>query len=189
MNENDDRTTPHRAGAPTRSMARRAAPLVAAAGLCAALGAAAQGQAAPEPSRGGLEGWELTLSPYTYHFHPSDEHEYVYQIGVIKRLEDRWIAGASYFSNSFGQPSGYVYIGQRYENFPGFEGVYLQWNVGILYGYVGEYKDKVPFNYRGFSPGFVPSIGYKFSDRVYGELDLLGNSALMFNLVFPLSAW
>jgi hypothetical protein len=187
MNENDHRTTPHRAGAPTRSLPRVAAHLVAAAaGLCAALGASAQGEAAPAPSRSGLDGWELTLSPYTYHFHPSDEHEYVYQIGVIKKLEDRWIAGASYFSNSFGQPSAYVYIGQRYEDLPGFEKLYLQWNVGILYGYVGEFKDKVPFNYKGFSPGFVPSIGYKFSDRVYGELDLLGNSALMFNLVFPL---
>jgi hypothetical protein len=134
-----------------------------------------------------LEGLELSVSPYTYHFHPSDEHEYVYAIGLIKRLKDNWIAGGSYFSNSFGQPSGYVYIGQRYENFPGFEKWYLQWNIGILYGYVGEYKDKVPLNYKGFSPGAVPSIGYKFSDRVYGELDLLGNSGLMFTLVFPLS--
>ena len=49
-----------------------------------------------------------------------------------------------------------------------------------------QYKDKVPFNYKGFSPGFVPSIGYKFTDGIYGELDLLGNSALMFTVVVPL---
>ena len=62
----------------------------------------------------------------------------------------------------------------------------MQWNVGILYGYVGQYQDKVPFNHNGFSPGFVPSVGYKFNDRVYGELDLLGNSGLMFTLILPI---
>lgn len=159
---------------------------LALAALCAAP-AAAQDAPAAAGDKPSLAGWELTASPYTYHFHPSDEHEYVYAIGLLKRLEDRWIAGGSYFSNSFGQPSGYVYVGQRYENFTGFEKWYLQWNVGILYGYVGEYKDKVPFNYKGFSPGFVPSVGYKFTERVYGELDLLGNSGLMFTLVFPLA--
>ena len=165
----------------------------------AALGAAAQDKppaaaASTSPAAGadGIgskftpSGWDLTLSPYTYHFHPSDEHEYVYAIGVIKRLEGNWIVGGSYFSNSFGQPSGYIYIGQRYENLPGFEKWYLQWNAGILYGYVEPYEDKVPFNYNGFSPGFVPSIGYKFTDRIYGELNLLGTSGLMFTLVFPI---
>jgi len=165
----------------------------------AALGAAAQDKppaaaASTSPAAGadGIgskftpSGWDLTLSPYTYHFHPSDEHEYVYAIGVIKRLEGNWIVGGSYFSNSFGQPSGYIYIGQRYENLPGFEKWYLQWNAGILYGYVEPYEDKVPFNYNGFSPGFVPVISYKFTDRIYGELNLLGTSGLMFTLVFPI---
>ncbi|HRI17093.1 MAG TPA: ABC transporter ATP-binding protein [Burkholderiaceae bacterium] len=175
---------------------RRAAARLAALALGAGCAAAAVAQQpaqtdAPAPpvaqESSALEGLELSLSPFTYHFHPSDEHEYVYQIGLLKRLKDNWIVGAAYFSNSFGQPSGYVYVGQRYENFTDFERWYLQWNVGVLYGYVGEYKDKVPFNYKGFSPGFVPSIGYKFTDKIYGELDLLGNSALMFTFVFPLS--
>ncbi|MBK6862576.1 MAG: hypothetical protein IPG91_02925 [Ideonella sp.] len=151
-----------------------------------ALGAAAQDQPSGGTRFFSLDGLELTASPYTLHFHPSDEHEYVYQIGLIKHLKDRWIVGANYFSNSFGQPSGYVYVGQRYDNLPGFERWYLQWNVGILYGYVEPYENKVPFNVNGFSPGFVPSVGYKFTDRIYGELDLLGTSGLMFSLVFPL---
>jgi hypothetical protein len=49
-----------------------------------------------------------------------------------------------------------------------------------------EYEDKVPLNYKGFSPGFVPSLGYRFSKRIYGQLDLLGTSALMFTIVAPL---
>ena len=181
---------------PVRLAARLLALAVAATG---ASGAAAQDKpaadaadtptiaaAAADSSKFVSSGWDLSLSPYTYHFHPSDEHEYVYAIGLIKRLEGNWIVGGSYFSNSFGQPSGYLYVGQRYENLPGVEKWYLQWNVGILYGYVEPYEDKVPFNYNGFSPGFVPSIGYKFTDRVYAELDLLGTSGLMFTLVFPI---
>ena len=134
----------------------------------------------------GLDGWELTFSPYTLHFHPSDDHKPVVAIGLLKPLEDHWNAGGSVFSNSFGQPSIYLFVGQRYVNPFGWDRWYLQWNAGLLYGYVGEYKDKVPLNYKGFSPGFVPSIGYKFTDSIYGELDLLGNSALMFTIVLPL---
>lgn len=130
--------------------------------------------------------WDLIVSPYTYHFHPSDDHKYVYSLGLLRRLENNWVAGGIAFSNSFGQPSFYAFVGQRYVEPFGWKKWYLQWTGGLLYGYVGEFKDKVPFNNNGFSPGFVPSIGYQFSDRVYGELDLLGNSALMFTLVFPL---
>jgi hypothetical protein len=133
------------------------------------------------------DGWLLSISPYTLHFHPSDEHEYPYAIGLIKLLPGNWIVGGSYFSNSFGQPSTYVYVGQRSDSLFGSEKWCVQWNAGLLYGYVDEYEDKVPLNYNGFSPGFVPGIGYRFNDRVYGELDLLGNSALSFTLNFPIT--
>lgn len=56
--------------------------------------------------------------------------------------------------------------------------------MGIFYGYVGQYRDKVPFDIEGCPPGFVPSVGHKFSKRIYGELDLLGNSGLMFTRIF-----
>jgi hypothetical protein len=156
------------------------------ASLATALLAAGCWQLAPAQTADTFDAWELSLSPYTVHFHPSDEHRPVVQVGLMKGLEDRWLAGGAVFSNSFGQPSAYVFAGQRYVNPFGWEKWYLQWTGGILYGYVGQYKDKVPFNYKGFSPGFVPSIGYQFSDRIYGELDLLGNSALMFTVVFPI---
>ena len=133
-----------------------------------------------------FDGWEINFSPYTLHFHPSDDHKAVVALGLSKGLQDRWMAGTVVFSNSFGQPSIYIFGGQRYVNPFGWNKWYLQWNAGLLYGYVGEYKNKVPLNYKGFSPGFVPSIGYQFTDRIYGELDLLGNSALMFTVVFPI---
>ena len=133
-----------------------------------------------------FETWDFWFSPYTVHFFPSDEHKPVVAAGLTKGLKDRWIAGGAVFSNSFGQPSAYVYGGQRYIAPFGWDKWYLQWTAGVLYGYVGQYKDKVPYNYKGFSPGFVPSVGYRFTDKIYGELDLLGNSALMFTVVFPL---
>ena len=133
-----------------------------------------------------FDGWEINFSPYTYHFTYSAEHKPVVALGLSKGLEDRWTAGTVLFSNSFGQPSIYIFGGQRYVNPFGWDKWYLQWNAGLLYGYVGQYKNKVPLNYKGFSPGFVPSVGYQFTDRIYGELDLLGNSALMFTLVFPI---
>ncbi len=154
--------------------------------LLSALLAASCWQAASAQTADSFEGWEISFSPVTYHFHPSDEHKPVVSLGVLKGLEGRWIAGGSVFSNSFGQPSVYLFAGQRFVGPLGWDKWYLQWNAGLLYGYVGEYKDKVPYNYKGFSPGFVPSIGYQFTDRIYGELDLLGNSALMFTLVFPI---
>jgi len=133
-----------------------------------------------------FEGWDVSFSPYTYHFSYSPDHKPVVSLGLLKGLEEHWIAGGSVFSNSFGQPSVYLFAGQRFVNPFGWDKWYLQWNAGLLYGYVGQYKDKVPLNYKGFSPGFVPSIGYQFTDRIYGELDLLGNSALMFTFVFPI---
>ena len=134
-----------------------------------------------------VDGWELNFSPYTIHFHPSDDHKRVVTVGLLKGLEGRWLAGGTVFSNSFGQPSAYLFGGQRYMNPFGYEKWYLQWTAGLLYGYVGEFKDKVPFNYKGFSPGFVPSLGYKFNDGFYGQIDLLGTSAVMFSVVVPLS--
>lgn len=132
------------------------------------------------------KGWDLIFSPYTYHYSYSQDHKPVVLLGLLKGLQGNWLVGGSAFSNSFGQPSVYLFGGQRYVSPFGFENWYLQWTAGLLYGYVGEYQDKVPLNYKGFSPGFVPGIGYQFSKRAYAELDLLGGAGLMFSVVFPL---
>lgn len=148
----------------------------------------AERSAARQDSKRGVEagGWDLLFSPYTVHYNPDKDHKPVVMLGLNKALEGRWLAGGVVFANSFGQPSTYLYAGQRYVDPFGFENWYLQWTAGLLYGYVGEYEDKVPLNYKGFSPGFVPSIGYRFNKYVYGELDILGAAALMFTVVAPL---
>jgi hypothetical protein len=175
---------------------------LAAAALVAAMGAANAGDLeSPAPAREApaspvveLDGsaaadtpghWRAVVSPYTIHFNPSDEHKYVWGVGVEYQRPDRWLFGAVYFSNSFGQPSGYVYVGQRwYDLVPDLPKLFFQWSAGLLYGYKGEYEDKVPFNQDGFSPGALIAVGWQFTPQVSASALLLGNAGLMLQLSY-----
>jgi hypothetical protein len=145
-----------------------------------------------------LKGWDgrhdrdlsatmLQISPYALHFSPSPEHRNVYLLGAAAVRADGWLAGGAYFSNSFGQPSVYAFVGRKYVEPFGWERIYWTWTAGLLYGYVGPYKDKVPFNHNGFSPGFVPTVGYMLDARTSAQVALLGNSGLMFSVVYDLA--
>ncbi len=126
--------------------------------------------------------WRLSVAPYTAHFRPSDEHEYVWAVGAERVWADEWLAGGSFFSNSFGQDSGYLYVGRTYPGLFDRPQLYWQWTAGLLYGYRGAYEDKVPFNNNGFSPGAVLAIGWRLSNQSAAQINLLGNSALMLQL-------
>jgi hypothetical protein len=128
--------------------------------------------------------WRLAVSPYTAHLHYNPEHQYVWAIGMERQRDDRWLAGGSFFSNSFGQPSGYVYLGQRYDWLLGNPQLFWQWSAGILYGYVGEYKDKVPLNYNGFSPGALLSLGWQFNRQLSTQINTLGDAGFMLQLSY-----
>ena len=149
-------------------------------GLFASLPASAQGQEKDDTSRfDGPGHWRVLASPYTHHFHYSEEHRYVWAIGAERQADTGWLVGASYFSNSFGQPSAYVYAGERYAGLLNLAPLYFQWTAGILYGYVGQYKDKVPLNYGGFSPGAVVSLGWQLNRESGMQLNLLGDAGVM----------
>jgi hypothetical protein len=128
--------------------------------------------------------WRLVGSPYTLHFNPSPEHEYVWAVGVERQRTDQWLYGLVYFSNSFGQDSGYLYLGQRYAGLLDQPPLFFQWSAGVLYGYKDAYKDKVPLNYKGFSPGLVVSLGWQFDRQIGAQLNLLGNAGLMLQLSY-----
>lgn len=123
--------------------------------------------------------YRLMLSPYTGHFRPSPEHQPVYALGLERQRDDGRIAGAAYFRNSFGQPSAYAYVGQHYANIGGVPQWTAQWSVGVLYGYVGKYKTKVPLNVGGFAPGAVLSTGWQFTKSTSAELHMLGDAGVM----------
>lgn len=139
--------------------------------------------------------WQLQASPYTYHFHPSAEHKPVRLIG-LERHEGgcalpygpsaKALWGVSYFSNSFGQPSGFGYYGCTIDKLMGHDKLFLKGSVGILYGYKPPYDHKVPLNYKGWSPGVVVGLGYHFTPKLSGQVNMLGNSALMFALNYSL---
>lgn len=132
-----------------------------------------------EPRKTDADYWRLVGSPYTYHFSADPDHEAVYAIGLERQRSDKWFWGGTYFSNSFGQPSGYLYVGQRYGNLFAVEQLFAQWSAGLLYGYKEPYEDKVPLNYNGFSPGAVFSLGWQFTRQFSVQANLLGTAGLM----------
>jgi hypothetical protein len=131
-------------------------------------------------NRSAEDKWELTISPYAYHWTHSPEHRSVYLIGIERRLPDNWLWGAGFFSNSFGQPSGYAYYGYRWDNLFNLPSLYAKLTVGVMYGYVGEYKNKVPLNHGGFSPLVIPALGYRLTKRDSVQIAPLGKAALLF---------
>ena len=133
-------------------------------------------QAAAPTHRG-----ELTFSPYTIHWSNSPDHKHVVLLALDEQLPGGRLCGISFFSNSFGQPSTYVYAGQQFNQLFGQEKLFLKVTGGIIYGYVGQYQHKVPLNYGGFSPGVIPALGYKLTPHDSVQVKLLGTDGVMFS--------
>jgi hypothetical protein len=127
--------------------------------------------------------WRLIIAPYTVvHFSYSPDHKQVIVLGAEREHPNGVVWGGTVFDNSFGQPSAYGFVGQRLYGWSPWDALYAEWTVGILYGYTGQYKHKVPLNYNGFAPGAVGGVGWKFTKTVAGQVNILGTSALMFQL-------
>lgn len=124
---------------------------------------------------------EVFASPYTHHWSYSEEHQQVYTLSLSRRLPDERFCGLALFNNSFGQPSAYAYFGKTWPSlWSNWPRVYASVSAGIIYGYVGPYKNKVPLNVGGFSPAIIPAIGWRLSDHAALEMQLLGTAAVMF---------
>jgi len=141
---------------------------------CALLAVPATAMATDESWLEGPGYWRLALSPYTRHYDPKPEHESVWAVAVERHYDSRWLLGASYFSNSFGQSSAYVYGGRTYSGLFDVAELFVQWSVGLLYGYKGDYADKVPLNDFGVSPGAVLSLGWRFNPELSTQLNVVG---------------
>jgi hypothetical protein len=124
--------------------------------------------------------YQVFFSPYTHHWSLDEDHEQVYALSVSRMLPNNRVCGFSLFRNSFGQPSAYAYIGKTWPGlWSNHPEVYVSATAGILYGYVGKYKNKVPLNVGGFAPVIIPAIGYRISPRASVEVQLLGTAAFM----------
>lgn len=132
---------------------------------------------APEPSHRG----EFVFSPYTHHWTHNPEHKPVVLVALDEQLPGNRFCGVALFSNSFGQPSTYVYAGQQFNNLLGNPQLFVKVTAGILYGYVGKYENKVPLNHNGFSPAIIPSLGYRINEHDSVQVKVLGTAGLMFS--------
>jgi len=129
--------------------------------------------------------WQF--SPYTFHFTQDDKHKDVLMIGVEREHTDAKLDGVTLFTNSFGQPTIYVYPwGRAYRPVSGLEQLSFKWTAGLLYGYKDPYEDKVPLNYGGFSPAIIPAIAYEFKSGWSAQVNFLGTAAVMFQLSTPI---
>ena len=121
--------------------------------------------------------WYLQTSVYTRHFSPDSEHNNNQDlIGIERNEASGLVYGVATFRNSFSQRSFYTYAGKRFDSdtYP----VYLKLTGGLLQGYLGEYKNKIPLNRFGIAPVIIPSVGAHYGP-VAAELVLLGFNAAM----------
>ncbi len=126
--------------------------------------------------------WRVAVSPLTQHFRYSEEHQRVLAVALERQRHDGWLAGGSHFTNSFGQPSAYLYLGRRLDLPFGPPGLFGQVSGGLLYGYRGRFEDKVPLNNNGFAPGALLTLGWQFDRRNAAAVHLLGDAGVMLQL-------
>ncbi|OIQ64814.1 hypothetical protein GALL_536350 [mine drainage metagenome] len=128
--------------------------------------------------------WQF--SPLTYHYSEDPNHKRVVMIGLERQHADASIDGAAFFTNSFGQPTLYIYPwGHTYQPMDGAKQLSLKWTAGFLYGYRAPYEDKVPLNFRGLSLALIPAVVYELNDGWRGQVNILGTAGLMFELSKP----
>jgi len=132
---------------------------------------------APEPER-----FYVQTSVATTHFHEDPAHN-----DDLRLLFGEWrpnrnvFIGASFFRNSFDQPTQYVFAGWKFDPLPAAPNLYFRVSAGLVHGYKGEYKNKIPFNRYGVAPAVVPAVGYCYG-RVCSELIGFGTAGVLLTL-------
>jgi hypothetical protein len=124
----------------------------------------------------------LETSVYTRHWHYDPAHDDHQDLILGEwNITENWLVGASYFKNSFGQPTEYVYGGYRFRPFEKVQPLYIKVSAGLVYGYKDPYKDKIPFNNSGIAPVIIPSVGYCIN-RFCGEAVIVGGASIILTL-------
>ncbi len=124
--------------------------------------------------------WYVQGSVWTTHFKPQSEHNNNQDlIGIERHRDDSYLWGAATFRHSFGGRSYYAYGGKRFD----FSGTPFnaKLTAGLLHGYRGEYRDKIPLNRFGIAPAIIPSVGVSYGPLGV-DLVLLGGAATMVNV-------
>jgi hypothetical protein len=129
----------------------------------------------------------LMLGSYTHHFNPKPTHRKVFLLGLEREHANAKLDGIVLFTNSFGQPSVYVYPwGGVYKSIFGVDKLAFKWTGGIIYGYRGEFKNEVA-NVGGFAPVIIPALSYTFRPGWSAQVNMLGKAAAQFQLNMALN--
>ena len=138
----------------------------------------------PAAATAKIERFYVQTSLYTKHFHYDARHNDRQAAIIVEWHQvDDTLWGASWFRNSFGQPSQYVYYGKLWRPIDSFPLLHLKLTGGILHGYKGEFRDKIPFNRSGIAPVLLPSIG--LSGKQFGvDAILFGTNGVMLSAGF-----
>lgn len=127
--------------------------------------------------------WHLVISPWTHHYQSRPEYKQVWVLGLERETPDQALYGLALFSNSYGQPSAYAYYGHVFNNVSSLsESLYVKVSVGIIYGYVHPYEDRMPLNYRGFAPVIIPGIGWRLDPDWSIQTIFPGPDVIVFTL-------
>lgn len=147
----------------------------------AAAGHTGAGMTSKSLSDSNRDRWYFQTSVITKHFRPNPQHDNTQRLLNLEYWRaDSYLAGLALFDNSFGQRSQYLYLGRVWRPFDSHPSAYLKLTGGVLHGYKGEFKDKIPFNRAGTAPALVPSIGYGWG-RLNTELVLFGTAGMLIN--------
>jgi hypothetical protein len=129
----------------------------------------------------------LMVGSYTHHFDPKPTHRKVFLVGLEREHANAKLDGIVLFTNSFGQPSVYVYPwGGVYKSIFGVDKLAFKWTGGIIYGYRGEFKNEVA-NVGGFAPVIIPALSYTFKPGWSAQVNILGKAAAQFQLNMALN--
>jgi hypothetical protein len=141
----------------------------------------------------------IQASLWTTHFNNKPYHNNEQRLLGIERLGENFItrplqgrlvmlesatplAGFTTFRNSFSQRTRYAYAGFR-QSLIGNQDAHMYFKVtgGLMHGYRGEYRDKIPLNQFGTAAVAVPSIGFQFQ-RFNAETVVFGVAGVMLNV-------
>jgi len=145
--------------------------------------------------------YAVQASVWTTHFNPQPYHNNNQRLLGVERFGDNFVtdpltrhtslfdaatplAGATLFRNSFNQRSAYAYAGFRQPIVRSYRTeFYVKLTGGVIHGYRGEHRDKIPLNRFGTTIAVLPSLGAQHN-RVNAEAVLFGAAGMMINVGF-----
>ena len=117
----------------------------------------------------------------------NEKHSYVWLVNAEKQFDEHQLAGLALFSNSFGQFTQYAYYGWQFRPFDSAPQLFFKITGGVIHGYKYPYHKKIPLNNKnGWGFTAIPAVGWNFNQNWGAQVNVLGNSAMMFQLNYTM---